>query len=483
MSSSTQTLGPGSYQAVTPALLSALREVVGEDNVKTDEATIQEFGKDWTEDLYSAPEVGVFPGSTDEVSAVLRLASEHRVPVVARGGGTGLSGGAIPVRGGIVLSTKRMAEILEIDRENLVAVVQPGVITQVLQETVEAEGLFYPPDPASRGSCAIGGNVAECAGGPRCVKYGITRDYVLGLEAVLASGEVMRLGGKLLKDVTGYDLVRLIVGSEGTLAIVTEVTLKLIPLPTETRTLLAPFESLDAAAAAVAGIFKAGIVPTTCELLGQRALHAAEAHLGKQFPAEIHDAEASLLLEVDGKDSDVVEAEAERLGELCLDELGATDLLLAGTPERARELWAIRRAMGEAVKSLGDYREYDVSVPRARIPDAFRAIDAVLEPLGVRALSYGHAGDGNLHVNVLRDELSKERWEEVLAAAGPGIITRIVALGGVISGEHGIGIIQRELLPLQFGEAELRLLRGIKQTFDPQGILNPGKLIPDAPGT
>ncbi|HBP21414.1 MAG TPA: FAD-binding oxidoreductase, partial [Planctomycetes bacterium] len=277
------------YAPVDAALLAALRDAVGAAHVKTDADTIDELSHDWTEDIRHPPEVGVFPGSTDEVAAVLRLATQHRVPVVARGGGTGLSGGAIPVQGGIVLSTKRMDQILEIDRENLAAVVQPGVITQVLQEAVEDVGLFYPPDPASRGSCAIGGNVAECAGGPRCVKYGITKDYVLGLEAVLASGEVIRVGGKLLKDVTGYNLVQLIVGSEGTLAIVTEVTLKLIPYPPERTTLMAPFPTLEAAAAAVAGIFAAGITPSTCELLSQRALACAEEHTGKTFPAEVRE--------------------------------------------------------------------------------------------------------------------------------------------------------------------------------------------------
>lgn len=464
--------------SVTSDVLAALRDAVGAEHVKTDADSLSVLGRDETEDLCSLPEVGVFPANTAEVSAVLAIASRHRVPIVARGGGTGLSGGAIPTKGGIVLSTRRMAEILEIDQENLIAVVQPGVVTETLQDAVEAVGLFYPPDPASKGSCVIGGNVAECAGGPRCVKYGVTKDYVLGLEAVLASGEVIRCGGKLLKDVTGYNLAQLLVGSEGTLAIVTEVTLKLVPFPTHSRTLLVPFPNLEAAAAAVARIFQAGITPCACELLSRPALNAAEEHQGSSFPPEISEAEASLLLEVDGFHDDDVQRDAERLGELCL-ELDAIDVLLAGTPERARELWQIRRTMGLAVKSLGDYREYDVAVPRAAIPAALRAIDEELATLGVRALSYGHAGDGNLHVNMLRDALDEPRWQEVLAAAGPAIVKRIVALGGTISGEHGIGLIQRDLLPLQLGPTELRLCHAIKQAFDPLGILNPGKLLPD----
>ncbi|RMG13316.1 MAG: FAD-binding protein [Planctomycetota bacterium] len=466
------------YGSVTPALIDTLRAVVGPDHVLTDPEELAVLGRDFTEDLQGRPDVAVAPGCTAEVAEVLRLASRERVPVVARGGGTGLSGGAVPLEGGIVLSTRRMNRILEIDRENLFAVVQPGVITQTLQDAVEEFGLFYPPDPASKGSCAIGGNVAECAGGPRCVKYGITRDYVTGLEAVLPSGEVLRVGGKLLKDVTGYDLVGLLVGSEGTLAVVTEVTLKLIPLPRRVRTLMAPFPSLEAAASAVGGIFQAGIVPSCCELLARAALRVAEEHVGRNFPNEVREAEATLLLEVDGQREEDVDRDAMALGELCL-QLGADDVLLAQSPAHARELWAIRRAMGEAVKAQGPYREYDVSVPRARIPEALRAIDEVTARHGVRHLSYGHAGDGNLHVNVLRDGLSPERWEAVLAACGPEIIRRIVALGGTISGEHGIGCVQRELMPLRLGPAELRLCRAIKQAFDPQGILNPGKLLPD----
>ncbi|MCA8925364.1 MAG: FAD-binding protein [Planctomycetes bacterium] len=464
-------------QAVSPDLIQALQAALGADHVFTDRERLEPFGRDETEDLHVWPEVAVFPGSTAEVQAVVRLAAKHQVPIVARGGGTGLSGGAIPVRGGIVLSTRRMNEILELDEANLVAVVQPGIVTQTFQETVEAKGLFYPPDPASRGSCVIGGNLAECAGGPRCVKYGVTRDYVLGLEVVLASGEVIRTGGKLYKDVTGYNLTQLFVGSEGTLGIITEATLRLIPLPPLNKTLMAPFPTLDQAAQAVSRIFQAGITPSACELLSQAALNATEEHLGKKFPREISEAAASLLLEVDGFHDDDVERDALRLGEVCL-EVGAEDVLLAGTPERARELWGIRRSMGEAVKSQGDYREYDVAVPRALMPDALRAIDAVLEPLGLRALSYGHAGDGNLHVNVLRDALSAEAWAAALEQTGPAVVNAIVKLGGTISGEHGIGWIQRGLLGLQLSPANLALQRGIKASFDPHGILNPDKVLP-----
>jgi glycolate oxidase len=468
----------GRFAPVTAELVAALRSVVGETNVLTERADLEPLGRDETEDLHAWPEVAVFPGSTDEVARIVELASHARVPIVARAGGTGLSGGAIPVAGGIVLGMRRLDRILEIDEENLTATVEPGVITERLQDAVEAKGLFYPPDPASKGSCTLGGNVAENAGGPRCVKYGVTKDYVLGLEAVLASGEVIRTGGKLRKDVTGYDLTRLLVGSEGTLAIVTRITLELVPLPRDRRTLMAPFRSLDAAAGAVARVFGAGVVPCACELLSRAALEAAERKLGPNFPTEVSSAEACLLLEVDGPDAESVERDFLKLGEACL-AAGALDCLVAQSPERSRELWRVRRSVGEAVKRLSRYRELDVAVPRTKIPDALRACDDVLLPLGLTHVSYGHAGDGNLHVNVLQLGMPDAEWRAKLPGACRDVIQRVVALGGTISGEHGIGLVQRELVPLQLGPAELRLSRAIKRAFDPLGILNPGKLWPD----
>ncbi len=468
-----------SFARVTPELIAKLEAIVGAEHVKTSREDLEPLGKDETEDLHCWPEVGVFPRTTDEVARLLRLAHDANVPIVARAAGTGLSGGAIPVRGGIVLALKRMDSILEIDEQNLVAVVEPGVITERLQETVEAKGLFYPPDPASRGSCHLGGNVAENAGGPRCVKYGVTKDYVLGLEAVLPTGEVIRTGGKLRKDVTGYDMTRLLVGSEGTLAIVTKITLELIPYPKERRTLMAPFSSLRGAAQAVAKVFHAGIVPCACEILSRDALAAAEARLGNAFPPEVSGADACLLLEVDGNDSESVERDFLLLGEACL-AAGADDVLVAQSPERARELWRVRRTVGEAVKRLSRYRELDISVPRASIPDALEAVDAVLGPLGLRHVSYGHAGDGNLHVNVLKESTSDDEWNRKLPVASRAVIEKIVALGGTISGEHGIGCVQKDLVPLQLGPVELRLMREIKRAFDPRGILNPGKLWPEA---
>lgn len=469
------------FSRVSAELVRALEGALGKENVETAREKIEPFGRDETEDLHAWPEVVCFPGTTEEVAAVLRLANEARVPIVPRAGGSGLSGGAVPVHGGIVVSVKRLDRILEIDEENLVAVVEPGVITEMLQNAVEAKGLFYPPDPASKSWCNLGGNVAENAGGPRCVKYGVTKDYVLGLEAVLASGEVIKTGGKLRKDVTGYDLTRLLVGSEGTLAFLTKIVLELVPYPSERRTLMAPFDSVRAAATAVAKVFQARVTPCACELLTRDAIGAAEARIGPGFPREVAGAEACLLLEVDGSDADSLEKDFLKVGEACL-AAGAQDVLVAQSPERARELWRIRRTVGEAVKRLCRYRELDVAVPRTRVPDALFAVDSVLGPLGIRHISYGHAGDGNLHVNILKDALSDADWAEKLPRACAAIIEKVVALGGTISGEHGIGLIQKDLVPLQLGAAELRLMRAIKDAFDPKGILNPGKLLPDSEG-
>jgi glycolate oxidase len=467
------------FAPVSPELVQELRRVLGAEHVLTSREDLEPLGRDETEDLHAWPEVAVFPSRTEEVSAVLRLASEANVPIVPRAAGSGLSGGAIPIHGGIVIGMKRLDRIVEIDEANLIATVEPGVITEQLQNAVEAKGLFYPPDPASKSYCNLGGNVAENAGGPRCVKYGVTRDYVLGLEAVLASGEVIRTGGKLRKDVTGYDLTRLLVGSEGTLAVTTRIVLELLPFPQDRRTLMAPFASVREAAVAVAKVFQAKVTPCACELLTKAAIGAAEAKIGAGFPPEVAGAEACLLLEVDGSDSDSVERDFLKLGEACL-AAGAADVLVASSPEQARELWKIRRCVGEAVKKLSRYRELDVAVPRSLVPDALEAVDAVLIPLGIRHISYGHAGDGNLHVNILKDAVSDADWNAKLPVACREIIRRIVALGGSISGEHGIGLIQRELVPLQLGPAELRLMREIKRVFDPRGILNPGKLLPDA---
>jgi glycolate oxidase len=378
--------------------------------------------------------------------------------------------------GGVSLSVDRMNRMIEIDTENLVVVVEPGVITQTLQEAVEEKGLFYPPDPASRGSCFIGGNVAECAGGPRALKYGVTKDYVLGVEAVLPNGDIIRWGGKLLKNVTGYNLAQVLCGSEGTLAIVTEITLKLIPLPKHRLMMIVPFDEGEAAARALTKIFTARVTPSVAEYLEGAALRCAEEKFETSFPQS--DAEAHLMLELDGNDRALLEKEAETVGEICLAE-GARDILLADDRARMEKLWEMRRGISEAVKSVSIYKEEDTVVPRARLPELVRVVKDICTEHAISAITYGHAGDGNLHVNILKRDLSDEEWNRRLPGAITELFRRVVAMGGTISGEHGIGWVQKRYMPIALGRAELDLMRRLKAAFDPEGILNPGKMFPD----
>lgn len=461
---------------VTPALLAELRTALGAGNVQTDPEALDRAGSDETEDLVFLPDVVVTPGSTDEVAAVMRLATRYRVPVTPRGAGTGLSGGALPVQGGIVLSTARLNRIVEIDRANLMAVVEPGVITQVFQEAVEAEGLFYPPDPASRGSCFLGGNLAECSGGPRAVKYGVTKDFVTGIEAVLPNGDVVHHGGKLLKNVTGYNLTQLIIGSEGTLAVITKIWFRLLPLPKHRTMLLVPFDDLESCARAVPAIMHAGVIPSVLEFLEREAVKITEEHLGKSFPAS--DAAAHLLIELDGNDEGVIQREAERVAEIVLAE-GARDVLAAETDARMNELWTMRRAMGTAVKSVSVYKEEDTVVPRSNLVPLLLGVKEIAARHGIRTVCYGHAGDGNLHVNVLKMDLPDDRWNQVLDPAIREIFALTVGLGGLISGEHGIGWVQKGYMPIAVTREEMSLMRAVKRAFDPDGILNPGKILPD----
>ncbi len=456
--------------------LEELVAAVGRDHVLTDAGSLDRYASDETEDLHFPPDVVVRPVRTAEVSAVMKVSDRYGIPVTPRGAGTGLSGGALPVRGGIVLSIERMNRVLEIDTKNFAGVVQPGVVTEAFQTQVEALGLFYPPDPASRGSSMLGGNLAECSGGPRAVKYGVTKDYVLGVEAVLPNGDIVRHGGKLLKNVTGYNLTQLLVGSEGTLAVITEITLRLIPLPRRRQTLLAPFDKLDDAAKTVSAIFMAGLVPSACEFMERNAFRASEAHLGIKLP--FGDAEALLLLEVDGEREDVLEEQRDRICEVAM-ENGARDVILADSAEKQKEIWRIRRATGEAVKKLSIYKEEDTVVPRYALPDLVRGVKEISKKHGLHTISYGHAGDGNLHVNILRMEMSETDWNDRLPHAIEEIFRLTVSLGGTLSGEHGIGYSQKRYMPIAFSAQELGLMKQIKAAFDPKGLLNPDKIFPD----
>lgn len=464
------------YRAVTPELVEALCQIVGAENVLVDGEALERYSHDETVGLWARPEAVVRVASTEQVSQVLKLAQRERVPVTPRGAGYGLSGGAVAMEGGIVLSTEKMNRILEIDRENLMVTVEPGVITGDIHRAVEAEGLFYPPDPASLDSCTIGGNVAEGAGGPRAVKYGTTRDYVCGLEAVLPSGEVISIGGKLVKNVTGYSLAGLLVGSEGTLAIITRIILRLLPLPRVQVDLLVPFNDFQAAADTVSDIIGHRILPTAMEFMEQDSLLAVERLLQREVP--YRDAAAHLLIQLDGNTPAAVDADMELVGDLCLQH-GARDLLVARDRPTRDRLWEARRMIIDALnhESPENHME-DVVVPRAEIHRLLKGMKEISREHGVRIVSFGHAGDGNVHVNILKDDLADERWEALVPRVREEIYRLALALGGTITGEHGVGATRRQYLPMALDEAQIELMRRIRAAFDPNSILNPAKIFP-----
>jgi glycolate oxidase len=464
------------YNRVGPEVLEALRLIAGEGNVLADDGAMEPYTHDETVGLRADPEVVVKVTSAAQVSEILKLAQRERIPVTPRGAGYGLSGGAVPVHGGIVLSTEKMDRILEIDHANLMVTVEPGVITGNIHRAVEAEGLFYPPDPASLDSCTIGGNIAEGAGGPRAVKYGVTKDYVCGLEAVLPSGEIITCGGKLVKNATGYSLIQLLIGSEGTLAVVTKIILRLLPLPKVQVDLLVPFDDFQAAADTVSDIIAHRILPTTIEFMERDSILAVEQLLEKQVPHS--DAEAHLLIQLDGNLQAAVDADMEVVGELCL-EHGARDVLVAKDRPTRERLWEARRMIIEALnhESPVNHME-DVVVPRAQIHRLLKGIKGIALRHGVRIINFGHAGDGNVHINVLKDDLPDARWGELVPAVTEEIYRLALSLGGTITGEHGIGATRRRYLSLALDEVQIALMHQIREAFDPNQILNPGKIFP-----
>ena len=461
------------FNKPTSELIEQLKEIVGADYVAADKDALTAYGQDETEDLAFPPDVIVKPQSTEQISSILSLANRCLVPVTPRGGGTGLSGGALAVHGGICLSMEKLNRIIEIDVKNSQAVVEPGVITQTFQEEVEAAGLFYPPDPSSRGSSHLGGNLAECAGGPRAVKYGVTKDYVLGLEAVLPTGEIIHTGGRVLKNVTGYNLTQLIIGSEGTLAVITKINLRLVPLPAMRKVVLVAFGSLESATEAVASIFQKGITPSALEFMEKAAVRAAEERQGKKFPNS--EAEAQLFIEVDGNHEEALTHDIGAIAEV-VEQHHAIDILLAEDRQKVADVWALRRGIGEAVKSISPYKEEDTVVPRAHLPQLVHGVKEICARYGIRSICYGHAGDGNIHVNILKDQLDASLWEKHVDLAIREIFQLTVSLGGTISGEHGIGYSQKSYLPIALSPVELNLMKEIKRTFDPNNILNPGKI-------
>jgi glycolate oxidase len=455
-----------------PEILQSLAKIVGPGNLTDRETDLQCYGFDATA-YFGRPAAVIFPGSADEISAILKLANAHRFPVVPRGAGSGMSGGSVPGRGGLVLVLNRLNRILKIDRENFLAVVEPGVVNRDLQQAAEALGLFYPPDPASMNFSTLGGNVAECAGGARAVKYGVTRDYVLGLTAVLPTGEIMRTGVQTVKGVVGYDVTRLLVGSEGTLGVITEITLKLLPKPETRRPVLAFFNRLDQAAQAVVDILHGGVLPSTLEFLDQPSIRAVEDYLRLGLPRE---AEALLLIEVDGERQEV-ERQSLRVREAC-EKLGATGTRLAQTAAEAEDIWKARRAVSPALFRLRPNKiNEDIAVPRSQIPEAIRRFQEIAGRHDLLIVSFGHAGDGNIHVNVMYDR--KQEGQEARARqAVEEIFRTVLALGGTLSGEHGIGLAKAAYLPWELDPVNLALMKKIKDLLDPNHILNPGKIFP-----
>ncbi len=464
------------YNKVTPGILTVLAEIVGENNVRTDAEALEKYAHDETVGVWAQPDVVVYVRSAQQVADIFRLAQRERIPVTPRGAGYGLSGGAVPVYGGIVLSLEKMNRILEIDHRNLMVTVEPGVITGDIHRAVEAEGLFYPPDPASLDSCSIGGNIAEGAGGPRAVKYGTTKDYVCGLEAVLPSGDIITCGGKLVKNVTGYNLVQLLIGSEGTLAVVTKIVLRLLPLPKVRVDLLVPYDDFQAAADTVSAIIAARILPATIEFMEQDSILAVERLLQKKVPYD--DAAAHLLIQLDGNRPEAVDADYEAVGEICLAH-GARDVLVARDSRTRDRLWEARRAIIDALKHESPVNHMeDVVVPRAEIPALLRGIKEIARQHGLRIVCFGHAGDGNVHVNALKDDMPDDRWQALVPVLSEEIYRLALSLGGTITGEHGIGATRRRYLHLALDPVQIEMMRRIKDAFDPHHILNPGKIFP-----
>ncbi|WP_019947529.1 FAD-binding oxidoreductase [Hymenobacter aerophilus] len=466
------------FQVLTPALVAHLEEIVGAAFVltaqRTEAAEYAGYGRDHTEDLHYAPEVVVKPANAGQVSQIVRLCHENHIPVTARGAGTGLSGGALPLHQGLVLSTERLNKIIEIDERNLQATVEPGVINEVFQRAVQEVGLFYPPDPASKGSCFLGGNLAHSSGGPKAVKYGTTKDYVLNLQVVLPTGELIWTAANTLKNSTGYNLTQLMVGSEGTLGIITKVVFRLLPFPKHNVLMLVPFRQEAQAAEAVAAVFRAGIIPSGMEFMEREAIAWSSDYL--QIPLTLpNDITAHLLIELDGQDLDQLYKEAEQVYEV-LGNYDVGEILLADNATQKDELWRIRRNIGNAVRYNSVYKEEDTVVPRAELPTLLKGVKEIGRHYGFKSVCYGHAGDGNLHVNIIRGDLSDDMWNVGLRQPITEIFELCVKLGGTISGEHGIGLVQKGYIGIALPEANLHLMRGIKQVFDPHGIMNPGKI-------
>jgi len=462
-------------QQITTELLEQIKSIVGAEYVFTDAESFEKYGSDETEKLHYNPAVVVKPRKTEEIAALMQLANKHLIPVTPRGAGTGLTGGALPHLGGLVIAMERFNQILEIDERNLQVTTEPGVITEVLQNAVKEKGLFYPPDPASKGSCFIGGNISENSGGPKAVKYGVVKDYILNLEIVLPTGEIIWTGSNVLKNATGYNLTQLIVGSEGTLGIVTKIVLRLIPHPKFDLLMLAPFDSLEKASEAVSAIFRAGITPSAMELMEIESIKLASKLCESTAITITDNLAAHLIIEVDGNDKDVLMKDMEAIAEV-LTNFEVGELYFADDAQQKTELWKIRRKANEASVAAGYTIEEDTVVPRAELPKLIKGVKALALENGFKVVSYGHAGDGNLHIRINHPLYKKSYENEVIQGILFKIFELVKSLGGTISGEHGIGLIQKSFMPVMFDPITMELMKGIKKVFDPNHILNAGKI-------
>jgi glycolate oxidase len=463
------------YNKVTSITFLLFEKIVGKENISSDKEQLEKYGQDETEDLIFFAEVILKPSSVKEISQIAKICNEHIIPLTVRGAGTGLSGGALPIKGGVLLSMEKFNKIIKIDERNLQATVEPGVINYEFQEAVKQVGLFYPPDPASWGSCSLGGNIAHSSGGPKAVKYGTTRDYVLNLEIVLPNGEIIWTGANTLKYSTGYNLTHLMVGSEGTLCIVTKIVFKLITLPKHDLLMLIPFNSAELACKAVAEVFKAGINPSAMEFMEKDAIDWSMKYSGELSFKVKPEWQALLIVEVDGNNLDVLMSDCEIISAV-MQQNQCDEILFADSAEQKNAIWKIRRKVGEAVKSNSVYKEEDTVVPRAELPILLKGVKAIGKKYGFNSVCYGHAGDGNLHVNIIKGALSDHAWNIDLPKAISEIFELCKSLGGTISGEHGIGLVQKNYLPIVFSPYHLQLMKDIKKVFDPNYILNPGKI-------
>ena len=471
---------PVSNSTFSQDLITSFINIIGEQQVLIGEEQKQEYAHDKTEDYFFLPDVVLKPGTVEEVSAILRICNEHRIPATPRGAGTGLAGSALPVRKGVVISMERFNKILAIDELNLQATVEPGVITEVFQNAVKEKGLFYPPDPASRGSCFLGGNLAQNSGGPKAVKYGVTRDYVINLQVVLPNGEVIWTASNVLKNSTGYNLTQLMIGSEGTLGIITKIVFKLRGLPQKSVLMMIPFSTNEEACRAISAIFVAGITPSGMEFFEREAaaktfdycIKVLNSPVTTQLPEGMN---AFLLVELDGNDEEVLMRDAERVMTV-VEKFEAGEVLFADSAAQKEELWKIRKNISPAVNWYTLTKSDDVVVPRGNLPKLISGIKAIGKTYGFNTVCFGHLGDGNLHVNILKEGISDHDWETKIPEGIGEIFKLSVSLGGTLSGEHGIGIAKKPYMPIALGETNLELMRGIKRVFDPNGILNPGKI-------